>query len=64
VASYNPNVVTGTDHGLRKILEMLKSSRMILHLSEKILLLVVVGFLLLLKISLPLRGYGLLMILR
>ena len=49
--------VQARNHGLRKILTMLNSSGMILQLSGGIGLPVVVGFLSVLKISLPLRSY-------
>jgi len=43
VDTYNPDVVLGRNHGLRKILAMLKSSVLILQLSEGIGLPVVLG---------------------
>ena len=53
-----PMLLLARNHGLRMILAILKSSGMISQLSEGIGLSVVVGFLSVLKISLPVRSYG------
>ena len=63
VDTYNPDVI-GMESWLKLILAMLKSSGLILQLSEARSLPVVVGFLFVLKIYLPLRTYEYMMILR